>query len=59
MDTHLGLLGRGFPYGRLPGDDAAAMMRTIFVLLRDTGRRTHESPACAETAWNASTTTTA
>ena len=42
LDIHLGLLGRGFPYGRLPEDDVAAMMRTIYVLLRDTGRRTRE-----------------
>jgi integrase len=42
LDTHLERLGRDFPHGRLPEDDVAAMMRTIYVLLRDTGRRTRE-----------------
>src|SRR6185437_15765589 len=45
LDAHVELLGRGFPYGRLPEDDVAAMMRTIYVLLRDTGRRTGEIAA--------------
>ncbi len=42
LDAHLDLLGRGFPYGRLPELDVAAMMRTIYVVLRDTGRRPSE-----------------
>ena len=42
LDIHLELLGLGFSHGRLPEPDVAAMMRTVYVLLRDTGRRTRE-----------------
>jgi hypothetical protein len=42
LDTHLELLGLRFPHGRLPEQDVAAMMRTVYVLLRDTGRRPRE-----------------
>lgn len=42
LDTHLELIGDGFPHGRLPGEDVKAMLRTVYVLLRDTGRRTSE-----------------
>jgi len=45
LDTHLDLLGVGFPYGRLPEHDVAPMMRTVYVLLRDTGRRPGEIAA--------------
>ncbi|WP_197686175.1 tyrosine-type recombinase/integrase [Actinoplanes derwentensis] len=52
LDAHLDLLGRGFPYGRLPEQDVAAMMRTVYVVLRDTGRRPSEvaglGQACLE-----------
>lgn len=42
LDTHLELAGLRFPHGRLPEQDVAAMMRTVYVLLRDTGRRPRE-----------------
>jgi integrase len=42
LDRHVHLLGQGFPYGELAPDAVAAMFRTAYVILRDTGRRPAE-----------------
>ncbi|USQ85807.1 site-specific integrase [Streptomyces phaeoluteigriseus] len=42
LDQPLHLLGQGFPYGELRPEIASQMFRTIYVLLRDTGRRPAE-----------------
>jgi hypothetical protein len=56
MEAHLGLLGTGQVHGTraMPAADLQAMYQTIFVLLRDTGRRPEEVAAlprdCLETS---------
>ncbi len=42
LDTHLETLGVGIPYGHLTDDEVRHMLRTAYVLLRDTGRRPRE-----------------
>jgi integrase len=42
LDRHLHLLGNGFPYGALSPEAVTAMFSTVYVLLRDTGRRPAE-----------------
>lgn len=42
LDTHLTLLGHGFPYGDFSAEHVHAMLRTAYVVLRDTGRRPAE-----------------
>jgi hypothetical protein len=42
LDQHLHLLGTGFPYGELAPEIVAEMFQTIYVILRDTGRRPAE-----------------
>lgn len=42
LDDHLDLLGEGFPHGNLSPQDIKAMLRTAYVILRDTGRRPKE-----------------
>ncbi|MGW3926490.1 tyrosine-type recombinase/integrase [Streptomyces microflavus] len=42
LDQQIGLLGEGIPYGTLAPEDVKAMFQTVYVLLRDTGRRPAE-----------------
>ncbi|MFE9381122.1 tyrosine-type recombinase/integrase [Streptomyces sp. NPDC006855] len=42
LDQHLGLLGEGIPYGNLAAEDVKAMFQTVYLVLRDTGRRPEE-----------------
>ena len=42
LDRHIRLLGKGFPYGELPPEAVTAMFSTVYVILRDTGRRPAE-----------------
>lgn len=42
LDRHLDLIGAEMTYGNMPADCIQAMFRTIYVLLRDTGRRPNE-----------------
>lgn len=42
LDQHVHLLGKDFPYGELPPEAVNAMLRTVYVVLRDTGRRPAE-----------------
>lgn len=43
LDEHLDVLGEGFPcYAEWPAADVRAMLRCVYVVLRDTGRRPHE-----------------
>ncbi|MGF1431114.1 tyrosine-type recombinase/integrase [Kitasatospora sp. LaBMicrA B282] len=42
LDAHSELLGRGIPYGQLGTDAIRAMAKTVYILLRDTGRRPQE-----------------
>jgi integrase len=42
LDRHIHLLGKGFPYGKLPPEAVNAMFTTAYVILRDTGRRPNE-----------------
>ncbi|MBC9731466.1 tyrosine-type recombinase/integrase, partial [Streptomyces sp. TRM68367] len=42
LDQHVRLLGKDFPYGELPPEAVNAMLRTAYVVLRDTGRRPAE-----------------
>ncbi|RNL71311.1 hypothetical protein [Streptomyces sp. I6] len=42
LDRHIHLLGKNFPYGELPPEAVNAMLRTVYVVLRDTGRRPAE-----------------
>ncbi|MFD4700731.1 site-specific integrase [Streptomyces niveus] len=42
LDAHLETFGSGIPYGHLTDDEVRHMLRTAYVLLRDTGRRPRE-----------------
>lgn len=42
LDAHDRLLGQNIPYGGLPAEAVKAMLRTAYVVLRDTGRRPAE-----------------
>lgn len=42
LDQRLALIGAGMTYGSMPADCIQAMFRTVYVLLRDTGRRPNE-----------------
>lgn len=42
LDDHLHLLGAGISHGRMTAEQVAAMARTVYELLRDTGRRPYE-----------------
>ncbi|QHC23225.1 hypothetical protein [Streptomyces sp. GS7] len=42
LDAHLETFGAGIPYGRLTDDEVRHVLRTAYVLLRDTGRRPRE-----------------
>ncbi len=42
LDKHLDLIGVGMTYGSMPTGCIRAMFRTVYVLLRDTGRRPNE-----------------
>ncbi|GAA1240341.1 tyrosine-type recombinase/integrase [Streptomyces rhizosphaericus] len=42
LDENIHLLGQGIPYGDLPAEAVSAMLRTAYVVLRDTGRRPAE-----------------
>ncbi|MFZ3491764.1 tyrosine-type recombinase/integrase [Streptomyces sp. 5.8] len=42
LDQHLDHIGTHYPYGSLGAEDVHLMFRTVYVLLRDTGRRPHE-----------------
>lgn len=42
LDGYVSMLGEGLSYGHLALDDVKAMARTIYYLLRDTGRRPSE-----------------
>ena len=42
LDTQLETLGRSVSYGQLSPDEVAMMFRTVYLILRDTGRRPHE-----------------
>ncbi len=47
LDAHLGSLGEGVTFGRLSPDDVKTMFQTIYVILRDTGRRPWEIASLA------------
>ncbi|PJJ03471.1 integrase [Streptomyces sp. 2333.5] len=42
LDAHLDTLGEGVPYGSMTETDVKRMFQTIYLLLRDTGRRPNE-----------------
>ncbi|MGR8007623.1 tyrosine-type recombinase/integrase [Streptomyces hypolithicus] len=42
LDQQLDLLGEGIPYGTLAAEDIKAMFQTVYLVLRDTGRRPEE-----------------
>ncbi|WP_169317444.1 tyrosine-type recombinase/integrase [Actinacidiphila oryziradicis] len=42
LDAHLASIGTGFPYGDLSLEDIRRMMTTVYMVLRDTGRRPTE-----------------
>lgn len=42
LDKHLALIGTRTTYGNMPAHCVQAMFRTVYVLLRDTGRRPNE-----------------
>jgi len=48
LDDQLHLLGANTPYGDMAAEDIALMMRTAYIVLRDTGRRPGEI-ACLRT----------
>lgn len=53
LDQHVAALGAGIAHGSMSTEDVAAMCRTLYVILRDTGRRPGEVAAlpidCLET----------
>ncbi|MFJ5095322.1 tyrosine-type recombinase/integrase [Streptomyces sp. NPDC088557] len=42
LDAHIHLIGEDFAYGDMASDAVKAMLRTVHILLRDTGRRPWE-----------------
>ncbi|MFE0771855.1 tyrosine-type recombinase/integrase [Streptomyces sp. NPDC058861] len=42
LDAQLHLLGEGYPYGAMTAEDIKAMLQTVYIVLRDTGRRPQE-----------------
>ncbi|MFH9967645.1 tyrosine-type recombinase/integrase [Streptomyces mirabilis] len=42
LDAHVDLIGVDLPYGDMPPEAVQVMLRTVYVLLRDTGRRPWE-----------------
>ncbi|MET7903375.1 site-specific integrase [Streptomyces sp. NPDC005355] len=42
LDAHLDALGEDVPFGEMDPADVKRMLRTVYVLLRDTGRRPNE-----------------
>ncbi|MFE5580205.1 tyrosine-type recombinase/integrase [Kitasatospora sp. NPDC056531] len=54
LDSQLAVIGAGYPYGELAAEDVHLMLRTVYVVLRDTGRRPVEVASlrlnCLETS---------
>lgn len=42
LDAQLGRMGRGYVYGKMSREQVARMFQTVYVILRDTGRRPNE-----------------